>query len=111
VAYDEELAGRVRGLVAEAGDVTERRMFGGLAFLVGGHLAVSASGRGGLLVRVDPEDADRLLAEPHATPFVMRGRPLDGWLHVDAAGLRSRADLGRWVAHGVRFARALPPKR
>jgi hypothetical protein len=110
MAYDEQLAGRVRELIGADDDVTERRMFGGLAFLVGGHLAVAASGRGGLMVRVDPAETDALLARPHARTFEMRGRPMDGWLRVDAAGVRTKRALEPWVRRGVAYARSLPPK-
>ena len=110
VAYDEDLADRIRELVADEPGVTEKAMFGGLAFLIGGNMSVSASGQGGLLLRVDPEETDTLLAEPHAQPFVMRGRPMDGWLRVDPDGVRTDADLARWVARGTTYARSLPAK-
>ncbi|WP_205695579.1 TfoX/Sxy family protein [Conexibacter sp. SYSU D00693] len=110
MAYDEELAARIRDLLREEGGVVEQRMFGGLAFLVGGHMAVAASGQGGLMVRVAPEDTDALLAEPHARPFEMRGRELQGWLRVDDAGVRTPEGLEPWVRRGVAFARSLPPK-
>jgi hypothetical protein len=110
VAHDEDLAGRIRELIGGDADVTERRMFGGLAFLAGGHLAVAASGRGGLMVRVDPAETDALLARPHARTFEMRGRPMDGWLRVDAAGVRTKRALEPWVRRGVAYARSLPPK-
>jgi TfoX/Sxy family transcriptional regulator of competence genes len=109
VAYDEELADRLRDLLGPVAGLTERKMFGGLAFLVNGHMAVTASGRGGLLLRVDPADT-ALLDDPHAEPFVMRGRELDGWLHIDAAGLATDADLARWAGLGIAYARTLPPK-
>ena len=86
-------------------------MFGGLAFLVGGHMAVAASGQGGLMVRVDPEETDALVAKPHAQPFEMRGRPMKGWLRVDAEGVRTKRRLAPWVERGVAYARSLPPKR
>jgi len=110
VAYDEHLAERVRELVAANPGLTEKRMFGGLAFLIGGHMSVSASGDGGLLVRVDPEQTKALLAEPHARPMVMRGREMDGWLRVDAGGVRDKRALEKWVRRGVAYARSLPPK-
>ena len=110
MAYDEDLAERIRALVADEQGLTERKMFGGLAFLINGNMSVSASGQGGLLLRVDPEETDALLDEAHAQPFVMRGRAMDGWLRVDRAGLESDADLERWVARGVGYARTLPPK-
>jgi hypothetical protein len=85
-------------------------MFGGLAFLIDGHMSVAASGQGGLLVRVDPEETDALLAKPHAQPFVMRGREMRGWLRVDADGVRTKRQLEPWVKRGVGYARSLPPK-
>jgi TfoX/Sxy family transcriptional regulator of competence genes len=111
VAFDEELADRIRELVAQERGVTERRMFGGLAFLVRGHLAVAASGQGGLLVRVDPDESERLVGREHVSRAEMRGRSMDGWLRVDAAALRTKRQLGGWVTRGVKYARSLPPKR
>jgi TfoX/Sxy family transcriptional regulator of competence genes len=110
MAYDEDLANRLRALVGGGGDITEKRMFGGLAFLAGGHLAVAASGQGGLMVRVEPAETDALLAEPGVRPFEMRGRPLDGWLRVDADAVRTDRELEAWVERGVGYARSLPPK-
>lgn len=109
--YDEDLANRIRELIAGDSDVTEKRMFGGLAFLVAGNMSVAASGQGGLMVRVDREDTDALVAKPHAQPFEMRGRTLQGWLRVDPEGLRTKHQLERWVRRGVAYARSLPPKR
>ena len=110
MAYDEDLANRIRELVADEPALTEQRMFGGLAFLIGGNIAVAASGQGGLMVRVDPEETDGLVAEPHARPFEMRGRPMQGWLRVDAEGVGTRRQLEPWVRRGVAYARSLPPK-
>lgn len=110
MAYDEHLAQRIRKLVAIEPGVTERRMFGGLAFLVNGNMSVSASGQGGLLLRIDPAETERLAAKPHADRFVMRGREMDGWLRIDGDGVASKAQLARWVARGVDYARSLPPK-
>jgi TfoX/Sxy family transcriptional regulator of competence genes len=110
VAYDEDLANRIRELVAGEPDVTEKRMFGGLAFLVGGNMSVTASGQGGLMVRIDPEDTDALLAKPHARPFEMRGREMQGWLRVDPEGLQTKRQLAPWVTRGVAYARSLPAK-
>jgi TfoX/Sxy family transcriptional regulator of competence genes len=110
MAYDERLANRVRELVAGEPDVTERKMFGGLAFLVGGNMSVGASGQGGLMVRVSPEDTGALVAKPHVRPFEMRGRQLHGWLRVDADGLRTKRQLEPWVRRGVAYARSLPAK-
>ncbi len=111
MAYDEDLADRIRELVAGESGVTEKRMFGGLAFLVGGSMSVAASGQGGLMVRIDPEDIDTLLAKPHARPFEMRGREMRGWVRVDPEGLRTKRQLAPWVARGVAYARSLPAKR
>ena len=111
MAYDEDLANRIRELIAAEPGVTEQRMFGGLAFLIGGNMSVAASGQGGLLVRVDPDQTDTLLAEPHAEPFEMRGRSMQGWLRVDDEGVRTKRDLEAWVKRGVAYARSLPAKR
>jgi hypothetical protein len=111
VAYDEALADRIRELLEADADLREMKMFGGLAFLVGGHMAVAASGQGGIMVRVDPTASDRLVATTKAYPMEMRGRPMDGWLRVDAADVRTRAQLARWVTLGTTYARSLPPKR
>lgn len=110
MAYDEGLADRIRELVAGEPGVAEKRMFGGLAFLVGGNMAVAASGQGGLMVRVDPEQTDDLLDEPYAEPFVMRGRPMQGWLRVATEGVLTRSELEPWVSRGVAYARSLPPR-
>lgn len=110
MAYDEDLANRIRELVAAEDGVAERRMFGGLAFLVGGNMAVAASGQGGLMVRCPPEETDALVARPGARPFEMRGREMDGWLRIDAAAVNSLAALRPWVEVGVAYARSLPPK-
>jgi TfoX/Sxy family transcriptional regulator of competence genes len=111
MAYDEDLARRIRELVGEERGLTEQRMFGGLAFLINGNMSVSASGQGGLLLRVDPDETDALLGKPHAHPFEMRGRTMQGWLRVDAEGLRTKRQLEQWVARGVAYARSLPSKR
>jgi len=111
VAYDEDLANRIRELIGDAPDVSEQRMFGGLAFLVGGNMAVAASGQGGLMVRVEPDETDELLGKPHARPFEMRGREMQGWLRVDDEGVRTKRQLEPWVRRGVAYARSLPAKR
>jgi TfoX/Sxy family transcriptional regulator of competence genes len=111
VAYDEDLANRIRELVLGEAGVTEQKMFGGLAFLINGNMSVSASGQGGLLLHVDPDETDSLLAKPHAHPFEMRGRTMQGWLRVDAEGIKTKAQLQRWVARGVDYAKSLPKKR
>jgi TfoX/Sxy family transcriptional regulator of competence genes len=111
VAYDRELAERIRTLVAAVPDLTEKAMFGGLGFLVAGNMAVAASAKGGLLVRVDPEETDALLSSPGASLFEMGGRTMKGWLSVDAAQLKDRDALAVWVDRGVAFASSLPAKR
>jgi TfoX/Sxy family transcriptional regulator of competence genes len=111
VAYDEDLADRIREVIGAERGLTEKQMFGGLAFLVGGNMAVAASGQGGVLVRVDPEQSDRLVDSTDATTAVMRGRPMQGWLRVAPEHLRTKRQLTRWVTLGVAFARSLPVKR
>jgi TfoX/Sxy family transcriptional regulator of competence genes len=110
MAYDEELADRIRELVGGDEGVSEQKMFGGLAFLVNGNLAVAASGQGGLLVRVDPAEADDLIRED-VEPMVMRGREMRGWLRVTATAVDAEDQLEQWVARGVSYARSLPAKR
>jgi TfoX/Sxy family transcriptional regulator of competence genes len=110
MAYDEDLANRIREIVGTESGLSEKKMFGGLAFLINGHMAVSASGKGGLLLHVDHADSDELLAKPHAHPFERRGRAMQGWLRVDADGVKSKRQLERWVGRGVAYARSLPPK-
>ena len=110
MAYDEDLARRIRELLADAPDLSEKRMFGGLAFLAGGSMAVAVSSKGGLMVRVDPAQTDALLTKPGAGPFEMRGRPVDGWLRVDASSLRTKRQLEPWVTRGLAYARSLQPK-
>ena len=107
MAYDEELADRIRGLVSGEANVTEQKMFGGLAFLVNGNMAVAASGQGGILVRVDPAESAELVESTAAEEMVMRGRSMAGWLRVDPA----EDELPRWVERGVAYARSLPAKR
>jgi|SRR5690348_1842150 TfoX/Sxy family transcriptional regulator of competence genes len=109
MAYDEQLAERIRALVAGEHGVTEKKMFGGLAFLVGGNMAVAASGQGGLLVRVDPAESEALTAKG-AEPMVMRGRAMAGWLRVDAERVKTKRELEAWTRRGVAYARSLPPK-
>jgi TfoX/Sxy family transcriptional regulator of competence genes len=110
VAYDEDLADRIRQLVAGEKRLTEQKMFGGLAFLISGNMAVAASGQGGILVRVDPAASDKLVSTTKAQPMVMRGRSRDGWLRVDAQDVRQKRQLATWVERGVTYARSLPPK-
>ena len=111
MSYDEDLANRIRGVIAGEPNVSEQTMFGGLAFLVGGNMAVAASGQGGLMVRVDPDETGVLLAKPHVQPFEMRGRAMRGWLRIDAEGVRTKRQLDPWVRRGVAYARSLPSKR
>jgi TfoX/Sxy family transcriptional regulator of competence genes len=110
MAYDDELADRMRAIVDGEPGLTERRMFGGLAFLVNGNMAASASSRGGMLLRVDPARTESLVDEPLVVRFEMRGRAMDGWLHVDSASLESEESLRRWMSHGIDYARSLPSK-
>jgi len=110
VPYDEKLAARIRDLVAGEPDLTEKRMFGGLAFLVGGNMAVAASGQGGALVRVNPAQSDKLVAATSARLMEMRGRSMQGWLRVDAEDLRTKRQLAKWVELGTAYARSLPTK-
>ena len=111
MAYDEDLADRIRALVATERGVTEKKMFGGLAFLVGGNMAIAASGQGGVLVRVDPEESDRLVRTTKAEVAVMRGRAMPGWLRIASADVRTKPQLAKWVTLGTGYARSLPVKR
>jgi len=110
MAYDGELANRIREVVEGERGLSENPMFGGLAFLINGKMAVSASNRGGLLLRVDPALTESLVRQPHIGRFEMRGREMDGWLRVDAEVLKRDDELRRWVGLGVTYARSLPPK-
>jgi TfoX/Sxy family transcriptional regulator of competence genes len=110
MAYDEGLADRIRALIATEPGLSERRMFGGLAFLCDGHMSVAVSNQGGLLLRVDPEEQEALLARPHTSPFVMAEREMRGWLRVSADALDTDEELAFWVERGINHAQALPPK-
>src|SRR3954465_7426869 len=110
MAYDEDLANRIRELIGAEPDVTEMKMFGGLAFLIGGNMAVGASGQGGLLVRVDPEKSGSLVETTSARPMEMRGREMKGWLRVAAKDVTTENALAAWVARGTAYARSLPAK-
>ncbi|OMB98853.1 TfoX/Sxy family protein [Mycobacterium colombiense] len=110
MAYDEDLANRIRELVGTESGVEEKRMFGGLAFLINGNMSVAVSGQGGLLVRVPPQDTDKLVERAHVSPMVMAGKEARGWLRVEAAGVQTKRQLDSWVARGVGYARSLPPK-
>jgi hypothetical protein len=111
VAYDEDLADRIRELVGGEPTLSEKKMFGGLAFLIRGNMAIAASREGGVLVRVDPEQSDVLVDSTHAHEAVMQGRPMPGWLRVDPEHLRTKRQLAKWVGLGAAYARTLPPKR
>ncbi len=110
MAYDEALAGRIRALIAGEPELSEKKMFGGLAFLVGGNMAVAASGQGGLLVRVDPAESDALLQSTPAEMLEMRGRSMPGWLRIGSDHVGADDELAPWVERGVAFARSLPVK-
>jgi TfoX N-terminal domain len=110
MAYDEELAERIRSLIGPEPALREQRMFGGLAFLIGGNMAIAASGQGGVLVRVDPEESDALVASTNASVMEMRGRSMRGWLRVDSDDVATDAELAPWVERGTSYARSLPPK-
>ena len=111
MAYDEELADRIRELAGGESHLAEKKMFGGLAFLIGGNMAVAASGQGGLLVRVDPDESETLVATTKAYPMEMRGRPMQGWLRVDSEDVRTKPELAKWVELATTYARSLPAKR
>ena len=111
MAYDEAIANRIRELLADESDLTEQKMFGGLAFLIGGNMAVAASGQGGILVRVDPAESEMLVTRTNARPMEMRGRQMQGWLRVDSEDVRTKRELARWVERGAAYARSLPAKR
>jgi TfoX/Sxy family transcriptional regulator of competence genes len=110
MAYDEDLADRIRELLAGTRGVSEKKMFGGLAFLIGGNMAIAASGQGGVLVRVDPAQSDRLVATTAARPMEMRGREMAGWLRVASDDVRTKRQLSKWVTLGRTCAESLPAK-
>jgi TfoX/Sxy family transcriptional regulator of competence genes len=110
MAYDADLTDRLREMLAGRPGIEEKRMFGGVAFLLDGHMAVAASSKGGLLLRVDPAQGESLMADPRAEPFEMRGRPAAGWLRIDLDGTATDEELGRWVDHGLSYVGGLPPK-
>ena len=111
MAYDEDLAERIRELVAGQRGVTEKKMFGGLAFLVGGNMAIAASGQGGVMLRVDPAQSESLIRRTPARLVEMRGREMPGWLRVDTKDVRTKRQLAAWVDRGIGYARSLPAKR
>jgi TfoX/Sxy family transcriptional regulator of competence genes len=110
MAYDAELVERIRELLTPEPGVDEKRMFGGLAFLINGHMAVAASGQGGLLVRVPPDETDKLLDRAHVSPMLMAGREARGWLRVEPDGLKTTRQLHSWVNRGLNHVRTLPSK-
>ena len=110
MAYDEDLANRLRDLLVGEAAITEKRMFGGMAFLLSGNMSVSVSGKGGILVRIDPMDTDAALARPHATLMEMRGRAMEGWIRIAPEGLKTKRELAAWVDRSLAFVRTLPPK-
>jgi hypothetical protein len=111
VPYDEKLANRIRELIGDEPGLTEQRMFGGLAFLIGGNMAVAASGQGGVLVHADPDESDELVATTSARLMEMRGRSMRGWLRVDPEDLGTKRQLTKWVELGVAYAKSLPAKK
>jgi TfoX/Sxy family transcriptional regulator of competence genes len=110
MAYDEDLANRLRELLADEDAITEKKMFGGLAFLLHGNMSVSASRNGGLLARIDPADTEASLQRPHVELMKMRGRTMDGWITVAPEGLKTKRQLAAWVSRSVAYAKTLPPK-
>ena len=110
MAYDEDLADRIRELIAAQPGVEEKRMFGGLAFLIIGNMSVAVSARGGLMVRVPPDETEKLLAREHVEPMVMAGRESRGWLRVALDGVKTKRQLQSWVTRGVDYAKSLPSK-
>ena len=111
MGYDEKLAHRIRELLNDEADLTEQKMFGGLAFLIRGNMAVAASGQGGVLVRVDPAESEKLVATTNARLMEMRGRRMEGWVRVDTGDVRTKRQLAKWVGLGATYARSLPAKR
>jgi TfoX/Sxy family transcriptional regulator of competence genes len=111
MAYDEQLAEEVRERLAEVdGELIEKKMFGGLGFMLDGNLVVAASRRGGLLVRTDPADADEVESQPGVEPMKSAGRRMPGWVFVDAGALRSEAELDAWMSRALAFVATLPAK-
>ena len=111
MAYDEDLADRMRELLGGTSGLTEQKMFGGLGFMIGGNMAIAASSKGGALVRVDPEQSEKIVSTTKARPMEMRGRQMAGWLRVDSADLKTKRQLEKWVKLGSDYAKSLPPKR
>ncbi len=110
MAYDHDLANRIRELLSGEAGTTEKAMFGGLAFLLHGNMAIAASGRGGVMVRIDPDDADDMLGHPYTEVVVMRGRQMPGWIRVGAEGVKTKRQLQPWVRRALKYTRTLPPK-
>ena len=111
MAYDEELADRIRELLGDEDELTEKKMFGGLAFLIRGNRAVAASGQGGVVVRIDPAQSETLVATTNARLMEMRGRQMQGWVRIDSGDVRTKSQLAKWVGLGAAYARSLPAKR
>ena len=110
MAYDEDIADRIRVAIQDQDGLTEKKMFGGLAFLVHGHMAVAASGQGGLMVRVEPDETEALVSESGVVRFEMHGRAMNGWVHVEPVAMNSDEQLQRWVDRGCQYVASLPPK-
>ena len=110
MAYDEDLAGRVRELIAAERGTEEKRMFGGLAFLVNGNMSVAVSSKGGLMVRVPPGETEKLVTRDHVEPMIMAGRETRGWIRVSLEGVKTKRQLQGWLNRGVEYAKSLPPK-
>jgi TfoX/Sxy family transcriptional regulator of competence genes len=111
MAYDQELADRIRRLIGDCPGLAEKKMFGGLAFLIAGNMAIAASGEGGAMIRADPAQSEELVATTAASVAEMRGRPMPGWFRVSSGDLGTDDQLARWVERGTEYARSLPPKR
>ncbi|MGV0676645.1 RNA methyltransferase [Mycolicibacterium fortuitum] len=110
MAFDPDLADRIRELTASESSLDEKRMFGGLAFLVNGNMAVAATREGGLMVRVSRDEGEKLMQRDHVEPMVMGGREMRGWLRIAAPGVKTKRQLQAWVGRGVDYAKRLPPK-
>jgi TfoX/Sxy family transcriptional regulator of competence genes len=109
MAFDEQLAGRIRTHLGKRPGLSEKKMFGGIAFLMKGNMCCGVH-RDALIVRLDPADTDRALAEPHTRVFDLTGRPMKGWILVDSKGLATAAQLGTWVDRAAKYAGSLPAK-
>ncbi|MED5814785.1 TfoX/Sxy family protein [Mycolicibacterium sp. 050232] len=108
--FDPDLANRIREVTASESGLDEKRMFGGLAFLINGNMAVAATREGGLMVRVSRDDGEKLLQRDHVEPMVMGGREMRGWLRIAGPGIKTKRQLQSWVGRGIDYAKGLPPK-